>query len=845
MLWWLAAAGAWLVGVAWQVHEPRLWPVVAYASGTCAGGLALALSALAAAWRASGASRQGPTAMGPQAPRWARWAAVSALALLAWGSTGWRASDRLAQRLPPAWVGRDVGVTVQVAGLVNAAPFGETFDAQWLDAPTGLPTQLVLRLPPGPVALPMPMRAGQRWRMTVRLHEPDGLHNPGGHDPTLGAFQRGVRAVGVVRWRPQPPALLDAEPAWPWQGWIDRRRQDIRAQVQAAVADPRAAGVLSGLAVGDQSAIASADWELFRRTGVAHLVSISGTHIAMVGCLLGWCVRRAWARLGSAVHWRPAPSLAVWSAVMGAAAYAGLAGWGVPAQRTVWMMATVAMLRTQGRRWPTALVWLCTAVPVTVWDPWALRQPGFWLSYVAVAILLASGDATQALPTGAGHGQGQQAHSPWWRRAGQASAALLRTQWLVVLALSPLALVCFQQVSVVGFVANLWAVPLFTWVITPLALLGVLCSAAWTAGAWFTDLALAGLAPMARMAWAVWPAPAVPGWVAALAVCGAWLAVVCRSWPWRVLALALLLPLLCLPPRWHLLPAPPQGHFEVLSADVGQGTAVLVRTAHHSLLFDTGGRVGADLDMGTRALLPLFQALGVDQLDTLVISHQDTDHVGGAAAIVSTLPVRALVSSLASDHPLRAQLGVNGHALPHTACVAGLAWQWDGVQVAVLHPTEAELAQRAQRSPNALSCVLRVSRVAQPARSALLTGDIEAPQERALLARLAAQGDPDASSPSPSALRSTLLLAPHHGSQTSSTEPFLRAVAPAEVLVQVGARNRYGHPSSSVMARYRALGLSVRTSPDCGAHVWSSQSGTGWCWRHSDAHPWDAVFMDP
>ncbi len=855
MLWWLAAALAWLAGIAWQLGEARLWPMAAYVVAT----LIAALVLLGVCWAHA---RQGPTLV----LRW-RCVAMVAVATLAWGSTGWRAGVRLAERLPSQLVGQDLDVRVQIEGLVKPTLDGWAFDARLLHGPAGVPEHLALRMRAAGLGAAQPaLMAGQSWRMQVRLHEPDGLHNPGGFDATLGAFERGVRAVGTVRVRPQVPTLVSAQPEWPWQGAVDRLRQRIRARVMAEVTDTRAAGILSGLAVGDQSAIDPRDWDVFRRTGVAHLVSISGTHIAMMGWLLSGCVRRVWARWPRAVHRVPAPLLGLWVAVVGAALYALLAGWGVPAQRTVWMMATVALLRSQGRRWPMSLVWLCTALPVTMLDPWAMRQAGFWLSYVAVGILLASGgNVEQGLVAGRSTGQDKAAApnekpaktptrfrlwadglAPSLRTWFWASA---RTQLVVILALSPVAMVCFQQVSVVGFGANVLAVPVFSLGITPLALLGVVWSGFWQLGAWLIGYTVADLAQASQWSWAVWQTPALPAWVAAVAVLGGLLLVLCQSWSWRLMTLPLFAPLLHLPPSWHLLPPPHAGQFEVLSADVGQGTAVLVRTSAHSLLFDTGGRVGSGSDSGTRTLLPLFQAMGVRQLDTLVISHQDTDHVGGAAAIVAGMPVKALVSSLSVDHPLRLQAGATGQPLPHQPCVAGMLWDWDGVRFEVLHPTQADLAQREHLPPNALSCVLRVSRVnglgglggadqasAQREASALLTGDIEAAQEQALLTRLADR---------PQALSSTLLLAPHHGSQTSSTEAFLRAVAPADVVVQVGRRNRYGHPSPQVLARYQALGLPVHASPDCGAHIWSSQTTAGTCWRQTSRHPWDDVFIEP
>jgi competence protein ComEC len=545
-------------------------------------------------------------------------------------------------------------------------------------------------------------------------------------------------------------------------------------------------------------------------------------------------------------------------------AYAMLAGWGVPAQRTVWMMLIMALLRSGGRRWPWPLVWLASAVGVTILDPWALRQVGFWLSYVAVAVLMASGTPTpESLAAGGAEANGDpEAPAPslparLWLSLTAASSEMLRTQWLVTMALTPLAIVCFQQVSVIGFVANMAAIPLFTIGITPLALLGALWSPFWDVGAWLTQLTLSMLVDLSAWPWAVAQAPALPWWVAASVVIGGFALALPARWSWRLAALPFFLPLLHLPQSWHLIPAPRPGQFQMLAVDVGQGTAVLVRTAHHSLLFDAGPRIGEQSDAGDRILLPLLQALGVRELDTLLISHQDTDHVGGAASIVRSLPVAQLISSLDPDHPLRHQPGVSGKALPHEPCVAGQHWAWDGVDFNVLHPSgdpDARAQHKQADKPNAHSCILRVNRGGDHPVSALIAADIEADQEAAILARA------ESSDAGLASLQSTVLVAPHHGSRTSSTKAFLQAVNPAQLVIQVGRRNRYGHPSPSVLARYEAMGLPWQATPDCGAYLWSSDEPSlairadhaagasasslapriGSCWRHSHHHYWDA-----
>ncbi len=824
---WLALPLSWLLGVAGQLSEPVLRAPQLY-RGTLWTALGLCVALLL--WQ----RQRGATT-------WQRWLWCPVMVLLAWGSTGWRAQERATQVWPSSW--DEVPVRVRVTGLPQPLSGGTwRFDARLLQAPT----------PPAGTRLPEHIRlyadaqagmatvaAGQVWALNVRLHEPDGLSNPGGFDATRGVFEQGIRASGSVRHRVTPPSKV-SEPRWWELGLIDRFRQGVREAIQARVGEGRAAGVLVGLSVGDQSAIERADWDIFRRTGVAHAVSISGTHIAMMGWLVAFAVRRVWPRWQRGVHALPAPTAARVLAVAVSALYALVAGWGVPAQRTVLMMAVMAVLHAGGRRWPWPLVWVSAAACITVFDPWALWQPGFWLSFVAVAILMSSGREEGVLPN---------SEAPTWRaRVQEAAREMVRTQWRVTVALAPLALVCFQEVSLVGVLANLVAIPVFTLGITPLALLGVLWSPLWDVGAGLVQLTSAVLAHMAAWPWAVWQAPALPGWAQAVAVGAGWLWVQPVPWRWRLWVLPCLLPVGFLPQGWQIVPPPPTGQFSVMAVDIGQGTAVLLRTARHSLLFDTGARLPSGVDMGERVLVPLLRTLGVRELDALMISHADSDHVGGARSVLAALPVHALHSTLDETHEVRQwQRPRRRGAVPHTPCVAGQHWFWDGVRFEVLHPTLDDTERRDRLAPNAMSCVLRVSTSGAEPRSVLLTGDIEAAQERALLAR----------APTPGVtLRSTVLIAPHHGSQTSSTQEFLEAVQPEQTLVQVGRRNRYGHPAPTVLARYQGLGLPVMATPACGAWLWRSDERPrtpssnlhgadppslvlGQCWRTVSPRYWD------
>jgi competence protein ComEC len=854
---WRAAlcALAWLAGLAWQLQQARLWPVVWYGGLAVACGLWL-LTAIA--WRRARVLA----------------ACLLAAAGLAVAMAGLRADARLAERLAPALEGRNLLVTGVVANLPQRGPSGLRFlfevdRAEWQDvAPgrvgvgvgvgvggsaPGVAAGAAPVLPPllslgwynnfsDEVALDDPrnsLQAGQRWRLPLRLKQPHGTLNPDGFDVELLWFEQGVGATGYVRVaRGGAPAdYLGDAAGHPVQGLREAVRQAIARQVS----DPRLAGVLAALAVGDQAGIEREDWDLFRRTGIAHLVSISGVHVTMFAWAAGALASRLWRRSPWLMLRLPASMAGRWLGLALATAYAVLAGWGVPAQRTVIMLVTTGLLRSGGQRWPWPLVLLAAAVVVTLFDPWALLQPGFWLSFSAVGLLMVSGpadsqagaaamaDPPDADPVPPTAGWRDSAFGRLFSRffgrfferlqdhLGGHVQGHLRAQLVATFGLAPLSVVFFQQLSLVGGLANLVAIPLVTLLITPLALLGMLLPWAWTLAAAAVQAMVWGLGLLAQWPWAVYQAPAAPAWAVACGLLGAVLGLLPVPWALRWLALPLVLPLL-----WPPLARPAPGGFEVLAADIGQGTAVLVRTQNHLLVYDTGPQYSLDNDAGLRVLLPLLGARGERRIDLLVLSHRDGDHVGGAASLLAGRPVAALQSSLEPGHALLAQAARLG--VPTSRCDAGQRWTWDGVAFEWLHPTPQEHA--AARKSNALSCVLRIADA--QGHSVLLTGDIEAPQEAALLQRQSAGNGPT--------LASTVLLVPHHGSRTSSSAEFIDAVQPRTAVVQAGYRSRYGHPAPDVIRRYTNRGIEVVRSDQCGAWLW--HDGAGVCTREVRRRYW-------
>lgn len=837
---WTMTMAAWVVGVAFQLQQSTL-TALPWARAACV--LAL-MMVLASVWFGCRHNKQ----------RRAAWPLLwAACALLAWGSTTWRAHVVLQQTLPPSWQDQDLLLEGRVLGMPtlrgNSLGFDVAVQSLTLEGaslPQAMPQRVALYWRVDHEG-PQQVQAGQVWRWTVRLQPPQRTGNPGGFDAALWLLDKGVRATGSVRTKKGQQAQLLQSPSHWWSaGAVDRLRQSIREAIQRQVSDARQAGVLAGLTIGDQSAIDREDWDVFRKTSVAHLISISGLHIAMVGWLGSALLAWLWRRSPRLMHVWPAPVVQLVGGLLVATAYALLAGWGVPAQRTVCMMAVWALSRIDGRPWPWPPVWLAAAMVVTVMDPWALCQASFWLSFVAVGVLMSSGTTAAVFRPGDDSLSG---------RAVRMGRSMVHTQWLTTLSLTPLAAVFFQQVSVVGFVANLLAIPVFTGVITPLALGGVVWPKLWSAAAWCVDMIVKALAWMAHWPWASTHVPMLPTGLSMLVVLAAGTLVLPVPWRWRLVGLPALLLLPLLPAQWSLVPPPLPGHFSVVAADVGQGTSVLVRTARHAMVFDAGPKIGDQSDAGQRVVVPLLVALGVTQLDELIISHRDADHVGGAASVVREVPVKLLRSSLEDEHPLR-QTMADGEPLRHLRCEAGQHWQWDGVDFTVVHPRAEDYARRADLPPNALSCAVRIQAKRLPGREAasvFLAGDIEAQQEADVVARAQSSDNDDAGAES---LHSTVLIVPHHGSKTSSTDAFLKALRPTQAVIQVGRRNGYGHPSPDVLARYDEMAVARVATPVCGAFLWNSSEPplaqpqvlkldpaqhlrVGECWRQKSRHYWD------
>jgi competence protein ComEC len=573
---------------------------------------------------------------------------------------------------------------------------------------------------------------------------------------------------------------------------IERVRGWLRSRIETALQDRPYAGVVVALVIGDQRAISQTQWTVFNQTSTSHLIAISGLHITMIAALFAGLVHLLW-RKSFFTRVRlplmlPAQKAAAIAGIVAALTYVLLAGAGVPAQRTLYMLAVVALALWWGRLTNVSHV-LCLALfTVMLLDPWAVLGAGFWLSFAAVSLILYVSVGRALMPLDA-----QAPRAARWCETLKRAAT---TQYAITIGLVPLTVLLFGQASLVSPVANAVAIPLIGFVVTPAALLGGVLPAPlsnWLliAAHWMVAQLASFLEWLCGFPMAVWNAPIPSLWMFALAAIGTVWLLAPRGWPARYLGAFAWLPLVV-----HTSSHPAKDTMWVTAFDVGQGMALLVETEHHRLLYDTGPAYSAEADGGNRVILPYLRARGINTLDGVIVSHSDSDHAGGALSILAQMQPGWLSSSLPFDHPVVVATGAS-----HRRCIAGQHWEWDGVQFDMLHPGAGSYDSDKWK-PNARSCTLKVTMGKQ---SMLLPGDIEAVQEDELLGADAGR------------LRADVLLAPHHGSGTSSTLPFLRAVDPQLALFQVGYRNRYRHPKQEVFDRYGALGITRLRTDASGA----------------------------
>ena len=674
----------------------------------------------------------------------------------------------MADRLPTADLGEDFELTGTVTGFPTAAPGQITFGLE-VAAPRapGVPQLVRLTWYDAPAGI----WPGDTLAVTARLRPPRGLHNPGGFDYEQWLLVNAYGATGYVRsGSARAAADLELEARW-------RRFRGVLAErIAAATSDADGAALLTALALGERFRFTEQHWADFRRTGTSHLVAVSGMHVALLGIVVLVLVRWLWLRL-------PVPlasfdlEVAAGASLLATAYYAALTGFAVPAQRSLVMIAIALAAMLSRRRFSGSQVVAATLVVVLLFDPFAPLAASFWLSFVAVAILIAL-SAPRPLA---------RAEAGPLRRFAHAALELASLQWWIGLSLLPLTAWYFGEISVVGPLVNLVAIPFFNACLVPLTVLATLALsldslAAWAAPVVHAVALLAGITVRAlhavaelRGAAVGWPLPPVAAF--GIAALGVAFAVGSAGLPGRRCAWLALLPM-----WWPAVRLPPHGAARAVVLDVGHGLAVLVETRTHRLLFDAGPTAPSGFDSGEDIVLPALAADGRRGLDRLVVSHADNDHAGGAPAIVASFPNIDVLK------------GPDVGSLRGRPCVAGDEWEWDGVRFRILHP-RADFGARGNDS----SCVLKVE---TEGSALLVTGDIERLGETALPA---------------SSLAADVVVVPHHGSATSSSPAFVTAVGARVAIVSAAHANRWGFPRAEVRERWERGGATVFVTGDAGA----------------------------
>ncbi|WP_446811228.1 DNA internalization-related competence protein ComEC/Rec2 [Methylomonas sp. 2BW1-5-20] len=687
------------------------------------------------------------------------WRPFALLAGILWASCYgiWLVSSRL----PNMYQNRELVVRGYIASLPQQQEQRLGFDFIVTDPDQDFPNKIRLSwYHPG-----VSLAAGQGWELPVKLRKPHGRLNPGGFDFEAWLFANRIGATGYVRSKPAPKPI---ESAPSLNRYFALCRQIIADKLDAVLPDSEQLGVIKALTIGSQNAITQRQWEVFRITGVVHLIVISGSHISLIAGLVYVFSRRLWARIGVLSISPPrAAAVAAWLAAL---FYAGLAGYSVPTLRAVIMLGVALAAIAWQRNTAPSQILLLALTAVVLLDPLAVLSVGFWLSFAAVALLIYVS-------------AGRLARPGYWREATLAQLA-------TAVGLSPLLIVFFQQVSLISPVANWLAVPIIGVLIVPVALLAVSLLFVWPQLAvlllkaldqilqwlWYLLSEMAAL-PLASMSCLPPPWYALP-----FAGAGVLLLLAPRGFPCRYLSAILFLPLFFVD-----VDKPKPGDVWLSVLDVGQGLAAVAQTAEHTLVFDTGARYSEYTDMGDSVIIPFLNHQGIAGIDTLVISHGDNDHSGGADSVIAELPVTRIISSAAAWAERE-----NGQY-----CRAGQFWRWDDVTFQVLSPPESPFTRE-----NDNSCVLQISTAH---RRYLLTADIEQTAESWLVSEYGAKLD------------SQVMIAPHHGSKTSSSQALLEQVRPDLILIPAGYLNRFGFPHQQVLERYRQLGIPWMNVAETGA----------------------------
>jgi len=602
--------------------------------------------------------------------------------------------------------------------------------------------------------------AGQTWRIRVRLKQPNSFMNHGGFDYEKWLFSNKIKATGYVRESIQN-RLLDASP---WYSLHYQRQKLANKIKQLSTSNTEkynaASAIITALAVASRDDISEQQWALFRQTGTSHLIAISGLHIGIVAGMGYFLTTIVWWLLPFLYQKIPVRIAGAFLAISFATLYALLAGFSLPTQRSLIMVIGVVIALVQRQQVQTFHIVSIALILILLLDPFALMSASFWLSFAAVVLILFYVKRQQRMPR----------------------FSFFRLQLMLSLGMFPLTIFFFGSVALISPIANLIAIPWVALLIVPLILLAMLLlyivpfvSAILLQFASFNiDYLLALLTWLDALPFTVFEFRSLSTPLILLMMLSLLFLFLPKGFPARWLGLLLLLPVFIKPPP----SIQQQGIFKYTLLDVGQGLASVIETKHHVLIYDTGAKTGKRFDIGELVVLPFLQAKGIQKIDKMVISHSDIDHRGGAMALLKSITVNEVISSNTEF-----LTGVN-----IKKCQAGQTWQWDKVTFEFIHPRSEENFSGEKLSTNNQSCVLKIS---NQYHSLLLTGDIEKEAEVSLLKHQSTQ------------LKAEVLLIPHHGSATSSTQAFIDAVKPTLALNSSGYYNKFKHPAEKVVQRYQ------------------------------------------
>ncbi len=643
------------------------------------------------------------------------------------------------------------GRLLVVQGVIESNPKRDNnkvgFNFKVIDSDKKLPTRIRLNW----YRTDQPVKPNQFWRFTVKLKKPYGRYNPGGFDYERWLFVNQVGATGYVRNRPQAQLLADQYSPFSISAW----RYQIIERLKYFLEEYRYKGLLLAVTTGDRSLLTPGDWDVLTKTGVSHLIAISGLHIGLAAGLVYGLVIRLWALIYIKKY---SPQIiAACSAFVAALLYAALAGFSLPTQRALIMLSVVLAAIIWQRHLPLARAVSVALLLIVLWDPLAVLSVSFWLSFTAVFLIM-------------------YAYSGQLKKA--ASGFLNgKIHCLLAVGLAPLTAFYFAKVSIIAPIANWVAVPVFSLLVTPMALSAVIAFLVapdfsiplWRLCDFSLNLLWTGLDYAKSLPYSAIDFFPPDNITLLFALFGVLILFMPRGVPGRYLSMFLFLPLLTFEKQTIQ-----SGELKLTMLDVGQGLAVVIETQNHVLLFDAGARYSDQFDLGKAAVLPYLVNQGIGKVDMLIVSHGDNDHIGGAQSIIQAISVQQIMVSQAID---------SFHQIGQL-CITGQSWVWDEVTFEILSPPSTNKFS----SENNNSCVLKIT--AQDHRF-LLTGDIEKEAEKWLAGAYGSN------------LKSDVMIAPHHGSKTSSSVIFLQQVDPDKILIPAGYRNRFGFPHQEVIDRYR------------------------------------------